>query len=201
MRQAVSIAVTVLWGLWFGATVALFVFVASLFAFDRQLPPSQQGIAAEAAPQLFITYARYQLLIAAAALIGVFVWRLIRPCRAVTWLFALLGGATVAGAAFSIHLLPTAERLRAEGAAQTPEFRRLHGQSMAVLGAQTALLLLAGAVIPLAVVSVDRTRFVGLTAAPKPKAANPDDHVLPDVASQLPAGDADAPTKPPDGST
>src|SRR5579862_8781395 len=51
------------WSLWFGGLAAIFLFAAALFAKDRET-------ALKAAPIMFLIFEKYQILIAAAALVG-----------------------------------------------------------------------------------------------------------------------------------
>ena len=73
-------------GIWFGGSGALFLFVTRLFNQDRPT-------ALKAAPILFLVFERYQLLLAAAALVGTVVWRIVGASARVTVLFGLLAAA------------------------------------------------------------------------------------------------------------
>src|SRR4051794_3735556 len=89
MRYALAVVTTVAAALWFGGTMALFLFVTTLFQIDREI-----GI--EIAPQVFLRFEKCQLVLAAVAVIGAFAWRMLVHSRWITAVFFLLGLATVA---------------------------------------------------------------------------------------------------------
>src|SRR5689334_17373126 len=70
MRTLFSILVTLAWALWLGGLVTLFLTVVTLFRFDRT-------IAIQTAPQVFLMWERYQLALAACALVTSFALRLL----------------------------------------------------------------------------------------------------------------------------
>src|SRR5258707_499027 len=70
MRTLLSILVTLAWALWLGGLVTLFLTVVTLFRFDRT-------IAIQTAPQIFLMWERYQLALAAAALVTTFALRVL----------------------------------------------------------------------------------------------------------------------------
>jgi hypothetical protein len=61
-RRLFAILTTLAWALWFGGTIALFLFVTRLF---HEAPVT----AKRAAPILFITFGKYQLILAGAAVV------------------------------------------------------------------------------------------------------------------------------------
>jgi hypothetical protein len=142
--------VCIAWALWLGGLGALFLFVTDLFAKDRPT-------ALKAAPQMFLVFERYQILLAAAALMGVVAWRILAGSIRVTVLFILLSAATVPTALGPMFITSRMEQLRQQGQSSSPEFRKLHGISMIVYTGQTLILLAAGLTLPWAMREQDKT--------------------------------------------
>jgi hypothetical protein len=141
MRYFASFVVTLAWALWFGGIVALVLFVQTLFARNRT-------IALDAAPMLFVSFERVQLLFAAAACVGTFCWWVLTRRRAVMVLFALFAVAAATAALSTTLNTNPMERLRAEGRRESPEFKALHRRSTSMYMVNLVLLLAAGAVLP-----------------------------------------------------
>lgn len=137
MRLLFSIFTTLVWGLWFGGLVCLFIAVQTLFAVDR-------SVAVAAAPMIFQAFERYQLLLAAAALVGAVGWRLNARSAWVTAIFALLGLAAIGAAIGPLAVSAPMQELAAQGRSGSAQFMRLHGWSMLLYMMQTILLLLGG---------------------------------------------------------
>jgi hypothetical protein len=127
--------------MWFGGLVSLFLFVTRLFAEDRPT-------ALLAAPRMFLAFERYQLLLAMAALLGAFVWRVLAKSVRVTVLFWMLAAASVPAALGPVFLTSRMEQLRVRGESSSPEFKRLHGESMIVYLGETLILFAAGLTLP-----------------------------------------------------
>jgi glucose dehydrogenase len=117
----------------------LFLSVTRLFAADptRNLPD-------RANPILFHAFERYQLILAAVALVLALGWLMLRRSMATTLVFACLVMATVGAVVSTAWTTPRIDRLQARDLIHTPEFRRAHAQSMIVYTAGAALLLLGG---------------------------------------------------------
>lgn len=144
MRRALHTLITLIWGLWFGGLIALFLTVTSLFrAFaDRH------EIAGIGAARVFRTFNAYQLALAAAALVLTFVWRILgRPGRK-SVLFVLFAAATVAACVVTIFIAPRIELLQRQGSVASPQFAKLHGLSMVLYLAETLALLIGGLLLP-----------------------------------------------------
>jgi hypothetical protein len=137
MRYGFSLLTTIAWGLWFGGMVALFLFVSYLFATDRPT-------AVVAAPKMFFAFERYQLIVAAAALIASAGWRMLVPRGSITVLFALFALCTVGVVLSATLIRAPMEQLREQGDSSGPQFQRLHKISVRVYSAQAILLLLGG---------------------------------------------------------
>lgn len=141
LRSLASSLVCIAWGLWFGGLGALFLFATRLFAEDRDT-------ALKAAPILFLSFERYQLLLAAAALLGAFVLRILTGSIRATVIFSLLALATVPAALGPMLITSRMEALRIQGQSSSPEFRKLHGISMIAYSGETLILLAVGLAIP-----------------------------------------------------
>lgn len=142
MRNVFRLAVLLGWALWLGGLIVLFLFVQALFARRRDL-------ATQAAPFLFLTFEKYQLVVGAAALLaaaGLWASLRSRPALAAAILIALAG----VGAGTSPFITNQMERLRQDGRSNSPEFRKLHGQSMIIYTSEAVLLLGAGVALSLA---------------------------------------------------
>ena len=162
MRYGVAMVTVLAWGLWFGGMGALFLFVGYLFSTDRR-------IAMEAAPRMFAVFETYQLFVAAVALIGAAVWRLMTPGRAaITFIFCMLAIAAVGTIGSALAVRPTMEKLRGRGESSGPEFRRLHKLSERLYGAQMLALLAGGVVIPVAL-GPGKTRAATATTETSPQ--------------------------------
>ena len=141
MRYFVSFVVTLAWALWLGGMVALVLFVQTLFARNRP-------VALDAAPILFVSFERVQLLFAAAACVGTFCWWLLTRRRTVIVLFALFAiGGALAALSTTLNTTPM-ERLRARGLRESAEFKALHKRSTSMYMANLVLLLIAGGILP-----------------------------------------------------
>jgi hypothetical protein len=131
------------WALWFGGLIALFVFVKTLFN-------NNHDIAVQAAPQLFVVFQQYHLVLAAIALATTVAWRISAPSKAAVAIFVLLAMAACTGVAVAIWYVGPMEELRRNGLSGSPQFARLHGQSMMLFVAQAVLLLACGIIFPCA---------------------------------------------------
>jgi hypothetical protein len=143
MRNVFSILATLAWALWLGGLVAVFLIPTVLFKRDHDL-------AMQANPVIFHFFERYQLILAAAALIFTVLWRAAGGSVLVTAVFVLLALSTISAIAAPLVVTPKLERLTAAGQTRTPQFRRLHGYSMMLYCATGGGLLIAGIILPLA---------------------------------------------------
>jgi len=145
MRRLLSILITLLWGLWFGGLVTLFIAVTSIFA----ALPGHRDLAGQAAAHVFRVFNIFQLSLAAAALLATFAWRLkTGPAAPVTAVFSLFAAATVGACVITLYIAPEIGRLQHMGLAATPRFAQMHGASMIVYLAETLALLIAGIFLP-----------------------------------------------------
>src|SRR3954466_15050091 len=137
LRRLVSTLAVLAWALWFGALMALFLFVTTLFHNDRD-------IAVQAAPQLFVAFQKYHLIVATIALVAVVAWRIVSRSKLVVPIFILLGLAAGCGVAVAVWIIGPMEALREHGFSGSAEFKRLHGLSMMLYMGQALLLLISG---------------------------------------------------------
>ena len=144
LRSIASALVCIAWGLWFGGLGALFLFATRLFAEDRET-------ALKAAPMMFLAFERYQLILAAVALVGVVIWRISTGSIRVTVVFSLLAIATIPAALGPMLITSRMEALRVQDQSSSPEFRKLHGISMIVYTGETFILLITGTTLPWAI--------------------------------------------------
>lgn len=143
-RRFLHTLVTLVWGLWFGGLVVLFIAVSSLFSTFS----AQHEVAGKAAAQIFRVFNAYQLALAAAALLGTFAWRLVGSPRLKTTLFTLFALATVAACVNTMYFAPKIAGLQAQGLAHSAHFGRLHSASMMTYVAETFCIFLAGLFLP-----------------------------------------------------
>jgi hypothetical protein len=114
---------------------------------------TDRAVALQAAPLLFATFDRYQLALAAVAIVASAMWRLTTPRAALTALFSLFVLAAIGTVTLAAIITPRMEALRSEGQSGSPEFMALHKRATTVYMAQAALLLAAGLLIPAAMAS------------------------------------------------
>jgi len=140
MRFSLCLLLTLAWALWFGGTAATFVFGVNLFH-------SHPDIAGPAANAMFLIFGQYELVLAAIALLAAGLLLINYPSMQVILLLAMLIISAGVSVTFALGLTPVMESLRAQGKTHSPEFMRLHGQSMIVMTLQAAALLLTGAAL------------------------------------------------------
>lgn len=144
IRKILATTTLLAWALWLGGLIALFLLVQTLFAKDRPL-------AGDAAPILFTAFERYQIILAAIAVLSVVGWRMVSRQGLLRAVFLLLGLATVGAALGPITITSRMQSLRVKGLSGTPEFRKLHGYSMIVYVGGAVLLAGAGVLLPIVI--------------------------------------------------
>jgi hypothetical protein len=144
MRRFLATVITLLWALWFGGVLMLFIAVTSIFATFHD----RHELAGEAAAHIFRVFNAYQLALAAAALIGTFIWYLIGPPRLKMGLFLLFALATFAACVITMYIAPQIQLLQQQGLAHSPEFRHMHGYSMIAYLIEAVVLFIAGCFLP-----------------------------------------------------
>jgi len=142
MRRLIPTLLTLIWGLWFGGLVTLFLVIGSLF---KTLPRETAG---QGATQIFHLFNAYQLALAVLSLIFTFIWRLIGPPKRTTLLFGFFAIATLLACLVTIYLAPQIEHLQQAGQTSSEAFNRYHEWSTTSYTAQVVALLLAGLLLP-----------------------------------------------------
>ena len=150
LRTLLIIIATTAWALWLGGLVALFLFVQVLFTADR-------AIAIEAAPRMFSLFEKYQLVLAAVGLVATILWRIVSKHVLVSAVFFLLALASFGAVAEPIFISGEMQKLRLAGESSGPRFKQLHGRSMMLYVGETAVLLIAGIILPIAIAPPHRT--------------------------------------------
>lgn len=141
MRTVFSFAALLAWGLWLGGLTTLLIFMYVLFGRDR-------AVAEKAAPILFLTFERFELIVGAAAMVATVGWRLSHRHSLVTLLFVLFLLSTAAAAGKHLLLTPKMEELRQRGESKGDEYRGLHQASSIIYVTQAGVLLIAGLMLP-----------------------------------------------------
>ena len=147
MNRALATLVCLAWGLWFGGAVTVFLAATWLF----KTFGADRTTAGKAAAGVFRNWERYQLILAAVALVLAVAWRALPGApKLKTALFGFFAAATLTGVFSTLRVTPQIESLRREGRTMLdPQFRRLHGTSNALYTAGAAALLGAGILLPL----------------------------------------------------
>jgi hypothetical protein len=153
MRFLLHLIVTVAWALWFGATIATFVFALNLFH-------THPTIAGEANSAMFVVFGKYELILAAITIAAAGMLLVNYPSKPVVILIAWLVFTGAIGMFGALGLTPRMEILRTQNKQHTDEFRHLHGKSMIAMTVQSGMLLLCGAAI---IVTIGNRDSVAMT--------------------------------------
>jgi hypothetical protein len=140
MTNLLRIGTILIWALWFGGVMGLFLSVQVLFH------QTDRAVFLASAPRLFIAFEQYQLVLAALALFLTFSRRLVSPTPGLGTLMVLFAAATVGAIVEHTLITPRIEQMRILGQTHTPHFLKLHGLSMCVYLAVAITLLIAGVV-------------------------------------------------------
>ncbi|HSV15959.1 MAG TPA: DUF4149 domain-containing protein [Tepidisphaeraceae bacterium] len=140
MRFLLHLLATVAWALWFGATIATFVFALHLFH-------THPDIAGEANSAMFVVFGTYELILAGVAIAAAGMLLVSYPSKPVVILIAWLVFTGAIGMFSALGLTPRMEILRTQNKQHTDEFKRLHGRSMIAMTAQSGMLLICGAAL------------------------------------------------------
>lgn len=144
MQRAISTFVTIIWGLWFGGLIVLFLAVQSLF----NTFATRHDLAGQGAAHIFHAFNAYQLALAAAALIATVLWRIKGPPKLTTAFFVFFALAALGACTITMYFTPHIEMLQHQGLTESIQFKKLHGLSMTIYVAETASLLVAGLLLP-----------------------------------------------------
>ena len=158
MRRILSALVSIVWAMWLGGLGTLILAVAVLFQnpdlkVKAPLPEGAIGpggtMAGSGAAGIFRVFDRYQLGLAAAALVLTFAWRVMGgAARLKTALFTVFGLATLVAVGLSLYIMPQIEALRLQGLVTNPQFVSLHKTARYMYGAEAVLLLFGGFLLP-----------------------------------------------------
>jgi hypothetical protein len=140
MQRILYTAVSIIWSLWFGGLILLFMAVLSLF----NTFADRHDLAGQAAQQIFHLFDKYQLALAGLALVLTFIWRVVSPRTGKTALFTGFALATVGAVVIATLISPRIIELSRQGLQQTAQFKKMHGLSMVVYLAETIILLVTG---------------------------------------------------------
>lgn len=134
-------ALGIVWGLWFGGVIALFIFAITLFnGLGRESAAISTGV-------MFPAFERYHLVLAALALAACVAWRALARTRASTLTFLFLAVATLMAVTSAALITPKILELRRLGQTHTPAFARAHGLSGVTYTVEAVSLLAAGLVL------------------------------------------------------
>jgi uncharacterized protein DUF4149 len=140
MRRTLYTLISIIWSLWFGGLILLFMAVQLLFTTFAD----RHDLAGQAAQQIFHLFDKYQLALAGLALVLTFIWRVVSPKSGKTVFFTGFALATLAAVVIATVLSPKIVLLAGQGLQQTAQFKKMHGLSMAVYLAETIVLLITG---------------------------------------------------------
>jgi hypothetical protein len=140
MQNFLRLISLLIWALWFGGVMGLFLSVQILFH------QTDRAVFLIAAPHLFIAFEQYQLILATIAVVLTFARRVISPAPWLTTLLVLFVLATAGAVVERTLITPRIEAMRILGQTHTPEFMKIHGLSMCVYMTVAIILLVAGLV-------------------------------------------------------
>ena len=163
MNRVLSTLVTIVWGLWIGSIAGIFVAITSLsHTFQRSATGEPNVSFISSASNVFRLYELIQLGLAGAALLFTFAWQLCRGAtRFKVALFAVFALGTVSSVVETAYVTPRLVSLQNMGYTRSDEFKKMHGLSFGLYTGNAALLLIGGAIIPLAIAREARERAVG----------------------------------------
>ena len=131
--------ILLIWALWLGGLVTLFMAVRSLFA----LYHDQLDVAGISASAIFDSFNAYQLGLALIALLAALSWRT-NQRRTKTAIVLLIAAAGSLALLVTLYLAPKLESLREQGQTHTSIFAHLHGFSMLLYVLEVLLVLPIG---------------------------------------------------------
>ncbi len=141
MRYFLSWLLLLAWGLWIGGQATLVLLIVTLF---RQARPT----AIQAGPHMFPAFERYQLILAAVAIVVSGVLAIVTRRKLFAILIALFIAAGAGGVVSRAFVTPKMVELWHVNQAESPEFKALHRRSEAIYNLEFVLLLLAGILLP-----------------------------------------------------
>ncbi len=142
MRYTLLFVATICWGLWFGGTIATFVFGLYFF---HHLP---HDTFAAAAPAMFAGFRVYEMAVGGVAMLSSGLAFVTYPSRWTLGLLVGFIGAFGMAIIFGLGIMPIMQGLRAQGMAGSDVYMTWHGRSMATMSVQAVILLATGALVP-----------------------------------------------------
>lgn len=158
MIRTLQIVLALAMSLWLGGLCAVIFFVSVLFKTDR-------SIATAAAPVLFESFAKVQIVLAGIALLAALGTAVVN--RSV-WSWPLVAAIVAGGFASAIiafWIIPDMEALRAAGESGSPRFRKLHQLSTIFFTCEGIVLLIGTALLPVIFDRGDQTARKPVPAA------------------------------------
>jgi hypothetical protein len=142
------------WALWLGGLMGIFLSVTTVFA---ALDPdrSTAGLLGAA---IFGRAERLILLVAAVSLVASLGLVASGKRLSRVLLISLLAAASGLAVLSTTLITPRINAMRTENRTASPEFRRMHGLSMATYSGQAAVLALAGLLLPAAIRRTDMSK-------------------------------------------
>lgn len=136
MRRIIETLFLLVWGLWFGGIIFLFLAVTAVFDQSHEL-----GLTA--APVIFFRFEKYHLVL---ALISISLCSVlpVRRAKFRLWIFALIAVGCVTALISSLLITPRIDALHLAGLTHTPAFLRLHGAAFGIYLLETLVLLIVG---------------------------------------------------------
>jgi hypothetical protein len=138
MRSFLNLITLLAWSLWFGATIATFVFGLNFFHAFQNNPT----LAGQAASSMFHVFGTYELILAAITLAATSLLLVSYPSPRLLPVLAVLILASGLAMTFALGLSPRIETLRLQGQTHSEEFRKLHGKSMILMTLQSTIQLI-----------------------------------------------------------
>jgi len=127
---------SIAWALWLGGVAAIMILVQRLFHFDRT-------VALAAAPQMFLVFEKYEVVLAIIAAVTLLVGEHRKRIAPV----ALTAFGVLNAIVSAFVITPRIEFLRKAGLTDSTRFRALHGTSMTLYLVQMICLLLIGVLL------------------------------------------------------
>ena len=153
MQRVVSSVVALAWGLWCGGIVMVFLTVTSLF----KTFPDEPKLAGAAAAGVFRRFEAMELVLAPVALVAALLWQDKRRSLPRVWAIMFLAIAAAGAATSAFMITPRIDDMRRQGIpSSSEEFRSAHRAGTSVYVAQAAVLLVAGILLPAAIVGPRR---------------------------------------------
>ena len=147
MRYVFSLLLVFSWGLWLGGQVTLVILIVSLFRSDREA-----GM--RAGPVVFHVFERYQLVLAALAIVSAAGLFLLVRRKVLLVILACFCLAAIGGIVSLTTVTPPMQQLWREGKSNGPEFHALHRRSSMLYRVEMLLLLASGVALPAALSGV-----------------------------------------------